>query len=149
MTDRSVKKSEELRVIELAGAVIKDPQGRLLLLHRKESGKTGNARYETVGGGLEDSETVAQAAEREALEELNLKIKTSQILGRATFIENGITFGYTWVEAEIIEGEPRVMEEDKFDGFGYFSWEQMDGMKDQLSPNALNLLNAYQQGEIN
>lgn len=142
-----VKGKETGDIVELAGVVIRNSEGKLLLIHRKESDKTGPARYETIGGGLEEGETAEMAAEREALEEAELKVRVKSVLGRATFIENGITFGYTWFEAEIVEGKPRVGE-DKFDGIEYFSWEQMDGMRDQLSPNTINLLDAHQRGEI-
>ncbi len=150
MADQEFKKGKETAVeIELAGVIIKNPQGDLLLIHRKEDLKSSRARFEIVGGSLEEGETPEMAAEREAWEEAGLKVRAGRILGRATFIENETNFGYSWVEAEILEGEPEIGEPKKFDRIGYFSWEQMDEMRKELSPNTINLLDAHQRGEVN
>jgi 8-oxo-dGTP pyrophosphatase MutT (NUDIX family) len=151
MTDQQpIDRPEEGQFTELAGVIITNLEGRILLLHRIASDKTGIARYEIPGGGLEEGETIEEAARREALEELGLTVRTGPVLGSATFIENGITFRYSWFEASIIEGVPEIPEneKEKFDGFDFYSIEEIDGMRDQISPNTINFLDAYKRGEI-
>jgi 8-oxo-dGTP diphosphatase len=59
-----------LRERQTARVVLLDPEDRVLLLKgRLPSERQGPAFWFTVGGGLEDGETLAEAAAREALEE--------------------------------------------------------------------------------
>ena len=55
---------------------------------------------------------------------------------------------YVWYKAVIVSGELKIME-DKFDQFRYFSLEELQKIKDKLSPNARNLVNHYLSGDLN
>jgi 8-oxo-dGTP diphosphatase len=67
------------RRIPCAGAVIKDPGGRLLLIRRGH--EPGAGLWSLPGGRIEPGETDQQAVAREVLEETGLTVKCHQLLG--------------------------------------------------------------------
>jgi 8-oxo-dGTP diphosphatase len=69
------------RRIPCVGAVIKDPQGRLLLIKRGH--EPGAGLWSLPGGRIEPGETDEQAVAREILEETNLQVECCRLLGRA------------------------------------------------------------------
>src|SRR4051812_33067248 len=73
-------RSEDIRA--LAGCVILDEDGRVLLLHR-----SGNPiQWELPGGKVEDGEAAEAAAKRELLEELGVHVSETVHLGDASFL---------------------------------------------------------------
>jgi len=58
--------------LQLAGCVILDEKGRVLLLHRETSKRV---QWETPGGKVEPGESEKQAAVREVKEELGVDVK--------------------------------------------------------------------------
>ncbi|WP_308466630.1 NUDIX hydrolase [Rathayibacter soli] len=62
-----------------AGAVVKDSDGRFLLVLRSDEPQAG--RWSIPGGKLEPAETLAQAAEREVLEETGLVVRVTREVG--------------------------------------------------------------------
>ena len=71
-------KSEGYR--QAAGAIIRDSQGRVLLLRRSPMETSMHGLYELPGGKLEEGESPEQAATIEALEESGLPITNLQAL---------------------------------------------------------------------
>jgi 8-oxo-dGTP diphosphatase len=67
--------------IPCAGAVIKDSQGRLLLIKRGH--EPGAGLWSLPGGRIEPGETGQQAAVREVLEETGLHVECGRLLGTA------------------------------------------------------------------
>lgn len=123
----------------LAGALVHDRAGRLLLIHRA----TAEAEWwEVPGGKVEDGEERWQAAARELAEELGTKIETVAEIGTDDFEHNGRWLRYTWYLAHLLGGEPRVVEEDRFDRIGYFSVAEVEGL-DDLSPSLRQLLTSH------
>ncbi|MFI6364173.1 NUDIX hydrolase [Nocardia sp. NPDC050630] len=57
-------------------AVIRDSQGRVLMIHR-----TDNDRYSIPGGGLEAGETITQALVREVKEETGIDVRVTDLIG--------------------------------------------------------------------
>jgi 8-oxo-dGTP diphosphatase len=129
----------------LAGCVIFNVHGAILLMHRKTPGRT---QWETPGGIIDPGEEPHQTASRELEEELGIKVKIGRELGHRDFEEDGKTMHYIWFHATIAEGEPSIMEPDLYDDIRDFTWEEMEMRQDELSPNAKNLLDAYQKREI-
>ncbi|MEV0294209.1 NUDIX domain-containing protein [Nocardia sp. NPDC050710] len=57
-------------------AVVRDSQGRILMIHR-----TDNDRYSIPGGGLEAGETITQALMREVKEETGIDVRVTELIG--------------------------------------------------------------------
>jgi 8-oxo-dGTP diphosphatase len=136
-----------MREIQLAGCVIKDDQDRLLLLHRNTAKRR---HWEIPGGKLEYGESAAKAAARELLEEMGVVVKVERMLGTRSFVENGNKMVYTWFLAKIADGEPQPqpLEPDTHDAVGYLRIADLSRMADELSPNARNLVNEIEAGNI-
>lgn len=127
-----------MKPIELAGVVIYDEEGKLLLLHRNTPDLI---QWELPGGKVESDETREEAARREAKEEIGVSVRIVRALGDASFEHKGLVWRYTWYEAEIREGEvPSVEEPETFDEVKYRAVSELVKVKDQLSPNVINLL---------
>lgn len=129
--------------IILAGCVMQNEKGKILLLHRNTPKRV---RWETPGGKIEDGEDSKVAAKREVKEELGIIVEIVGEIGQKEFVEDDFTMNYIWYKAKIKKGEPKLKEK-KFDEFRYFSWQELKSRKD-LSQNTQNLVNAYLEGEI-
>lgn len=132
-----------MKKIILAGCVIQNPQGKILLIHRNTPQRT---QWETPGGKIEEDEDAEQTAVREIKEEVGVDIEIIRRLGQKDFQEDEFVMEYIWFLAKVVSGEPKLMEE-KYDKLDYFSWEELNQMND-LSGNAQNLVKAYNSKEI-
>ena len=76
MSNEYFGKHEDGRIIVAAGAVVRDPEGRVLLVrHRPEREGFWKGKWICPGGRLELGETIDEAAKREVMEETGLEIK--------------------------------------------------------------------------
>jgi 8-oxo-dGTP diphosphatase len=153
MTDEISPKTELPKKLQLAGCIIQNPEGKILLIHRNAPAK-GNLpariQWETPGGSVGDhvkDETPEQAVIREAREELGIELEVQTKAGEHEFTEDGHTMDYAWYNATIISGEPKPLE-PKHDNVGWFSWEELREMTEKLSANAKNLVDAYFAGQL-
>lgn len=128
--------------IQLAGCVLLDDYGRLLLLHRY----IGEGQWELPGGKVEKDEEPAAAAVRELHEELGVSVQLARALGGAAFELNGREYHYQWFLGAIVAGEPEAVETDKFDDFDYFEVEDLSSLA--LSPNMQILYERLMAGEV-
>lgn len=126
------------RKLQLAGCVIEDSEGRVLLLHRNTLERQ---QWETPGGKIEPDEDPVIAAKREAKEELGIEVDISDEIGRQDFEEDGHQFGYTWYRATILSGVPKPAEK-KHDRIEYIPWEELRSMEN-LSLNTKNLVDFH------
>lgn len=133
------------KIIQLAGCLISNQQGKILLLHRQTAKRQ---QWETPGGKVEPDEDPAQAAIREVKEEIGVVVNLTQKLGEKEFLEDGYPFHYVWFQADIIKGKPSIKEPEKFTEYDYLSWQQMGDIYKQLSANAKNLYQEHQAGNI-
>lgn len=129
-----------MKKLTLAGCIILNDEGELLLLHRNTPTLV---QWETPGGKVDDSESPEDAAAREVHEELGVRVRIIRQLGICDFIEREYTMTYVWYLAVITEGSPRPVESHKYDAVSYHSWAALETMAGELSPNTLNLLQAY------
>lgn len=135
--------------ITLAGCIIFDDQGKILLMHRNEITPTKKRiQWETPGGTIEEGEDSSETATRELREELDIEVEIIKKLGQKNFIEDDNEMEYTWYLSSIKSGDPKLME-DFYDDLQYFSFEEMKEMENLLSANARNFLAAYSAGEVN
>lgn len=133
----------ETEYIELAGCVILDDYGRILLIHR--SG-TDEPHWELPGGKIEDYETAEEAAVRELKEELDLDVRLVSSLGSEVFEQDDKAYKYNWFQAVIGQGIIKIMEANEYDDADYFELEDMPGLA--LSNNMLILYPKIYSGEI-
>ncbi|MDL2341908.1 MAG: NUDIX hydrolase [Patescibacteria group bacterium] len=132
-----------MKQIELAGCVIVDDYGRILLLHRS-SGKF--THWELPGGKIERDETAEEAAVRELAEELGVDVRLIGALGSDVFEQDEQAYHYHWFQAVIEGGELTIAEPDDYDDFDYFEIEDMPGLA--LSNNMLVLYPKIYNGEV-
>jgi 8-oxo-dGTP diphosphatase len=130
--------------IRLAGVIIIDEQGRILLLHRATERRT---QWEIPGGKIEKTERADAAAAREANEELAINIKIIRKLGARDFSEDGYTMSYTWFLGEALDS-PKIGEPDKFDDLRFWSIDNLAATSESISPNTRNFIKAVQSGKI-
>ncbi|MBI4033149.1 MAG: NUDIX hydrolase [Candidatus Blackburnbacteria bacterium] len=131
--------------IILAGCVIPNDKGEVLLIHRNTAKRV---QWETPGGKIEEGEDPRKTAEREAEEEIGVDIEIIKELGRKEFEEDTYVMDYIWYLTSVKSGEPQIIEKDKYDDLRYFPWEELREMREELSPNAKNLVDAYFAQEI-
>lgn len=124
--------------IVLAGCVIRNTQGKILLLHRYGV----LVQWELPGGKVEEGEDPRDAAIREMHEELQCRVILSgQAFGEARFEEGGKVFRYIWFKAELLGSDkPTLGEPEKFDELRYWSVAELKSTQEILSPNMRNLI---------
>ena len=132
-------------VIYLAGCLILDRQGRIMLLHR-DNGKLN--QWETPGGKIDPGETPEQTAIRELKEELGVKVKLIGKAGEAKFAQADRRFHYTWFQAEVMSGTPTIKEPQTFRESRYFSWDEIIMTSASFSANVKNLALAHQTKQL-
>lgn len=125
----------------MAGCVIVDSKGCLLLLHRRELD-----RWEIPGGKVEvsDHETPVSAAVREGAEELGEIVFTERYLGQAAFNNlDGKDYEYHYFLTKIANNNvPMVSELKEFDDLQYMTRDRLYALKtkNQLSVFTLHIL---------
>ncbi|HSQ43153.1 MAG TPA: (deoxy)nucleoside triphosphate pyrophosphohydrolase [Fibrobacteraceae bacterium] len=95
-------KGKRIRVV---AAVLRDPQGRILLCRRAQ-GQSNAGFWEFPGGKSEPAETQEQALIREIREELALEILPGNLVGESIAISGGKTIHLAAHWAEVVSGEP-------------------------------------------
>lgn len=128
---------------QLAGCVLLDDYGRMLLLHRSTE---KSSQWELPGGKIEENELPEQAAVRELQEELGVEVRLTRALGVGEFEDGEREFAYTWFQAQIMGGEPQILEPETFDDFDYFDMEDLMGLA--LSANMTVLLAKIIDGSV-
>lgn len=125
-----------MKTQELAGCVIYDDQGKLLVLHRNTPELV---QWELPGGKIEKDEDASDTAKREVNEELLIEVVISKEIGQAVFNHKDKLRNFTWFLADISKGTPEIGEPEKFDALRYISLDELTN-RDDISPNLINLL---------
>lgn len=93
-------------------------EGRVFLARRKSA--LGGGSWGSAGGHLEFGETLEDCARREALEEFGVDVGDLRFL----CVNNIIAYGRHYLDVEFLgdigEQEPRLLEPDSFEGYGWF-----------------------------
>ena len=111
-------------------AAIFDEQGLVLLTKR-----TDNGQWCLPGGGMDPGESVAEACEREVLEETGLSVRVKRLVGVYSHSDqlaiypdgNKVQIVALHFEAEIISGVVGLSDETL--DFGYFTMEEIDRLE--------------------
>ncbi|MEO9969081.1 MAG: NUDIX domain-containing protein [Hyphomonadaceae bacterium] len=110
-----------VRVPEVGcGAYITNSDGAVLLIKRLREPEAG--AWGLPGGKVDFGESAELAVIREISEELGIQISLTGLAGMTETIDGGD--GRHWVapvyHAQIVSGEPRLMEPEKHGGWGWF-----------------------------
>ena len=111
-------------------AAIFDKQGRILLTKRSDNGQ-----WCLPGGAVDPGETVAEACEREVLEETGLQVRVKRLVGIYSHSDqlvvypdgNKVQVVALHFEVEVIGGVTGLSNE--VSDFGYFRVEELEGLE--------------------
>ena len=95
-------------MIEVVAALIWKNE-RFLICQRPET-KSRPLLWEFPGGKVEAGETKEAALVRECMEELAVELSVGKIFAESTFEYPDISVHLTLFEAEIVRGEPKLLE---------------------------------------
>lgn len=129
--------------LQLAGCILLDEKGALLLLHRNTD---KYKHWEIPGDKVEPDEDLEAAAIREIQEELGVAVQIERKLGEATFVD-GKAIRYHWFSATTSD-TPKVCEPDTFDDLAHFSMEQLLNSDMSLSEGAKTFTSLVKSGQI-
>ena len=96
-------------MVDVAAALIWDPEGRFLICQRPAH-KARGLLWEFVGGKAEAGETLEEALIRECREELDVTVKPDSIFTQLIHEYPDITIRLTLFNASIAEGLPKLLE---------------------------------------
>lgn len=99
-------------MVEVVAALIWR-EGRFLICQRPEN-KARGLLWEYVGGKVEPGETQEEALIRECREELDIKVSVRDVYMRVVHEYPDITIRLTLFNADITEGEIRLIEHKSF-----------------------------------
>lgn len=134
-----------MTAMHLAGVILTDEDGGILLIHRSTARRT---QWEIPGGKIEPGEDPATAARREALEELGISVRIIRELGSQAFEEDGHVIMYTWFLADAGGAEPVIGEPDKYDCIRYWTLDELGETAETISPNTANFLRCLTAGTV-
>lgn len=107
------------------GAYITNSDGAVLLIERLREPEAG--AWGLPGGKVDFGERAELAVIREISEELGVEIRLTGLAGMTETIDGGD--GRHWVapvyHAQIVSGEPRLLEPEKHGGWGWFMPQDM------------------------
>jgi 8-oxo-dGTP diphosphatase len=102
--------------------IVRDAHGHVLLGLRK--GKHGSGTWGLPGGALEPGEQPEECATREALEEAGLRVRSVRQHPLVPYAHTTFEDGQQWItlyfEADVYEGEVRLVEPDKCERWEWF-----------------------------
>ena len=128
----------------LAGGVITDDDGKILLIHRATPSLT---QWETPGGKVDPGETPEQAAVRELAEELGIEATIVADWGSHDIVVGSVSMTYALFQVKV-RGSMRLVESQTFDQLRFFAWPELIRIEAELSPNARNLLSMWRHGKL-
>lgn len=111
-------------------AAIFDEQRRILLTRRADNGQ-----WCLPGGAVESGESVAEACEREVVEETGLKVRVKRLVGVYSHSDQLVVYAdgnkayivALHFEAEVLGGKLSLSNETT--DFGYFTLEEIEGLE--------------------
>ncbi|MBN2112487.1 NUDIX domain-containing protein [Candidatus Woesearchaeota archaeon] len=124
------------------GALILNDKNEFLMLLRGKNCKNEHGKWMVPGGAVDFNDTLEDTIKREVKEELGVEIELGEIIAVANHIlpqEKQHWVSPTF-KAKIISGEPKIMEPQKHDDIGWFSF---DSLPENLSKATQLVLGDY------
>lgn len=106
--------------INLAGCIITDQDGRLLLIHRQQKDV-----WELPGGRLDPDEPKEISAARQMFEELGLDVEVKNQMGSTQFSEGDQKYTFYWFKAEPVAGQPKPQPKSEADSLKFFNKKEI------------------------
>lgn len=113
---------------KVALIILYDLENNLLLQHRTKDAAVLPDYWAFFGGGVKEGETPGDAVHREALEELNYKLKFPQFFTERDF-KIGNAEGYMYVYIEAFDGNKSELKLQEGQGWGWYSISEIDTLK--------------------
>ncbi|MCX6842189.1 MAG: NUDIX domain-containing protein [candidate division WOR-3 bacterium] len=104
-------KSEQKPFVLAVRAIIKDKEGRVLLLRRSKTSRSNAGVWEFPGGKTEPGENFADALVREVKEECGLDVIPTRAVGAVQTDLPNIHVVHLIMEAQLVSGAVRLSEE--------------------------------------
>jgi 8-oxo-dGTP diphosphatase len=125
--------------IGVAAIITRD--GKKVLLGKRKNSH-GEGTWCFPGGHLEMNESIEECAARETMEEAGVSIRNIRkaAFTNDLFVKEKKHYVTLFVLADFASGEPKVMEPDKCEKWGWFSWENLP------KPLFLPIANLLKQG---
>lgn len=116
--------TEENRPKVCVGVIV-IKNGKVLLQKRKNA--LGEGSWSFPGGHLEFNESFSECAKRETSEELGIDIKNARYAATTNdiFANEGKHYITVYMITDEYSGEPKIMEPDKCEQFGWFDWKNL------------------------
>lgn len=108
--------------------VLHDSQKKILLQHRSADARILPGYWAFFGGRINNEETPAMAVRREALEELNYKLKNPLLMVEEDFQE-GDAEGRLFVYIEYIDKDKSILRLREGQGWGWYSESEINNLK--------------------
>ena len=149
--DRAAWAASLPKVVVSASVLFHDKAGNVLMV--RQSYRLEKKTWSFPGGGVEEGEFPAQAARREALEEIGLDMEPGPLLAmdwRPRAAERPPLIHYMYDGGVLAADDiARIrLQEDEIDEYGFFD---LDGARERLAPHTFDRLvhaQAVRQGRI-
>ena len=96
-----------LVIVPGAAGIVRDPEGRVLVLRRADDGQ-----WDLPAGATDPGETPAETVEREVHEESGLEVRATKVAG----VFGGRAFRHTYPDGQEVEGLITVFECERIGG---------------------------------
>jgi len=123
-------------------ALIRNSNGKYLLLRRSGGSRVNPGKWDFPGGKIEIGENIDEALEREVKEETGIGFRVTGVggaIGTQTLVE-GLHIVFLIMEGEHTSGN--VVMSNEHDDFRWVSFHEMSGM--DLCPQFLDFLKDYE-----
>lgn len=121
------------------GALLVNQCGEVFMARRGPQAKNERGFWEFPGGSVEFGEPLAEALQREMMEEFGIQIEVGELLDVADHIlpEEGQHWVSPTYLCRIVSGEPRILEPEKCSQIGWFAPHDVPAQLSQI--NRVNL----------
>ena len=119
--------------------VVRDGEGRRLILQRSRKSKGNPGKWEFPGGKADPGERIDEALLREVTEETGLMIALERVVGYGQSELPGKTIVYVFFEARLEAGEVRLSDEHDA-----FAWVELAALvNSDLCPQFVEFAKSY------